>query len=164
MKATGVVRRLDQLGRLVIPKEIRKRFQIKEGDSIEFYILDDKIMIQKFEPLSEYLKDIKIMCDILEQLTNHSVFFVTDQYLNQCQKNVKKEFITMCQESYRITQFKDRVVYQDNKLKSGVICPLSSYGEWMGAFVIVGELSSISQIEMETVKAFTQLLIKKQDN
>ena len=56
MKATGVVRRLDELGRLVIPKEIRKRFQMKEGDSIEFYIVDNQIMIQKFEPLSQYLK------------------------------------------------------------------------------------------------------------
>lgn len=37
MKATGIIRRIDDLGRVVIPKEIRKRFKIKEGDALEIY-------------------------------------------------------------------------------------------------------------------------------
>ncbi|MEG0290135.1 MAG: AbrB/MazE/SpoVT family DNA-binding domain-containing protein, partial [Erysipelotrichaceae bacterium] len=60
MKSTGIVRRLDDLGRLVIPKEIRKQFRLKEGDSIEFYIDQDKIIIQKFDLLSRYEEEIKI--------------------------------------------------------------------------------------------------------
>ena len=65
MKATGIVRRLDDLGRLVIPKEIRKQFRMKEGDSIEFFIDSDRIVIQKHDMMSKHIEDILIMCDTL---------------------------------------------------------------------------------------------------
>ena len=55
MKATGIVRRLDDLGRLVIPKEIRKQYRMKEGDSIEFFIDNDRIVIQKFDVMSKHM-------------------------------------------------------------------------------------------------------------
>ncbi|MGG3278892.1 AbrB/MazE/SpoVT family DNA-binding domain-containing protein [Paenibacillus solani] len=50
MKATGIVRRIDDLGRVVIPKELRRTFGIAEGDPVEFYIEDDKIIINKYAP------------------------------------------------------------------------------------------------------------------
>lgn len=56
MKATGIVRRLDDLGRLVIPKEIRKQYRMKEGDSIEFFIDNDRIVIQKFDVMSKHME------------------------------------------------------------------------------------------------------------
>ena len=63
MKSTGIVRRLDDLGRLVIPKEIRKQYQLKEGDSIEIYIDQDKIVLEKYDTLSAKENDIlKIFC------------------------------------------------------------------------------------------------------
>ncbi|AKL96653.1 transcriptional regulator, AbrB family [Clostridium aceticum] len=49
MKSTGIVRKIDDLGRLVIPKETRKNLGIKEGDPVEFYVEDEKIIIQKFQ-------------------------------------------------------------------------------------------------------------------
>ncbi|MBD9085556.1 AbrB/MazE/SpoVT family DNA-binding domain-containing protein, partial [bacterium] len=51
MKATGVVRRIDELGRIVIPKEIRKNFRIKEGENIEIYIDDNNIILKKYSEL-----------------------------------------------------------------------------------------------------------------
>lgn len=48
MKATGIVRHLDGLGRLVIPSEIRKRYNLNTDDPIEFYVDDNMIIIQKF--------------------------------------------------------------------------------------------------------------------
>ena len=47
MKATGVVRRIDDLGRIVIPKEIRRNFKINEGDSVEIYVDNNGIIIRK---------------------------------------------------------------------------------------------------------------------
>ncbi len=47
MKKTGVTRKLDELGRIVIPKEIRNNFKIEEGDQIEFYLNDNEIVIKK---------------------------------------------------------------------------------------------------------------------
>ena len=61
MKATGIVRRLDDLGRLVIPKEIRKIYKLKEGDSIEFFVNEnDEIVLKKFSVLSDEIETITL--------------------------------------------------------------------------------------------------------
>lgn len=52
MKKTGVTRKLDELGRIVIPKEIRNNYKIEEGDQIEFYLNNDEIIIKKPSPLN----------------------------------------------------------------------------------------------------------------
>ena len=69
MKVTGVVRRMDDLGRVVVPREIRERFHIKDGDPLEIFVEDDKIIFRKYdtsdgkeeavETLQEWLKDEK---------------------------------------------------------------------------------------------------------
>lgn len=50
MKATGIVRRIDDLGRVVIPKELRRAHFIEEGDPLEYFVEDDKIIIRKYQP------------------------------------------------------------------------------------------------------------------
>lgn len=57
MKNTGVVRKVDELGRVVIPKEIRDRFKIEEETEIEFYVDGNKIVLQKQE------KYVCILCE-----------------------------------------------------------------------------------------------------
>lgn len=52
MKATGIVRRIDVLGRVVIPKEIRKIFNVSEGDPVEIFTEKDGIILRKYSPLS----------------------------------------------------------------------------------------------------------------
>lgn len=49
MKATGIVRRLDQLGRIVIPKELRDTFDIKETDPIEIFVEGNEIILKKYQ-------------------------------------------------------------------------------------------------------------------
>lgn len=49
MKSTGIVRRIDDLGRVVIPKETRKVLSWNKGDSMEFYTVGDKVIIRKYE-------------------------------------------------------------------------------------------------------------------
>lgn len=48
MKATGIVRRIDDLGRVVIPKEIRRMMNIKEGEALEIFTEDKKVIFQKY--------------------------------------------------------------------------------------------------------------------
>ena len=50
MKSTGVVRKVDELGRIVLPKELRTILNINEKDSIEIFTDDDKIILQKYQP------------------------------------------------------------------------------------------------------------------
>lgn len=63
MKSTGLVRRIDDLGRVVIPKEIRHKFLIEEGDPLEIFIDDDGIKLKKYAP--DY--DFYHMIDDLER-------------------------------------------------------------------------------------------------
>ncbi len=78
MKATGVIRRIDELGRIVIPKELRKNMHIKNGENLEIYIADDeKIVLKKYSclknisDLANYIteaisKELKLTCIIFD--------------------------------------------------------------------------------------------------
>ena len=57
MKATGIVRRMDDLGRVVIPKEIRRTMNIEVGEPLEMFVEDKKIIFQKYIPSEENLSE-----------------------------------------------------------------------------------------------------------
>ena len=65
MKETGVVRRLDELGRIVIPKEIRKRLKIKNGDMVDIYTDDQSIILEKYHPLQADIGPLKAFIEAL---------------------------------------------------------------------------------------------------
>lgn len=79
MKATGIVRRIDDLGRIVIPKEIRKTFHIKESDPMEIFINGEgEIILKKYSPMGEMSSFAKQYTDSLAQVTGH-VALITDR-------------------------------------------------------------------------------------
>ena len=53
MKSTGIVRKVDDLGRVVLPKELRRTLGIEEKDALEIYIDNDKIILKKYQPNAE---------------------------------------------------------------------------------------------------------------
>ena len=59
MKATGIVRRIDDLGRIVIPKEIRRSMRLREGDAMEIFLEDNRICLEKYSISDE---DLAIKC------------------------------------------------------------------------------------------------------
>lgn len=70
MKATGIVRRIDDLGRVVIPKEIRRTFHIKEGDSLEIYTdKDGEVIFKKYSPMGELSEFAGQICESLHKTT-----------------------------------------------------------------------------------------------
>jgi len=56
LKSTGIVRKVDELGRIVIPVELRRNFEISDNDSLEIYVEDDKIILKKHEPSCIFCK------------------------------------------------------------------------------------------------------------
>lgn len=77
MKSTGVIRRIDELGRIVIPKEIRKNLRIKDGENLEIFIADDNIILKKYSSVSN-LKDISIeLAESIYVTTKHNIM-ITD--------------------------------------------------------------------------------------
>ena len=57
MKATGIVRRVDELGRIVLPCELRKTLHIKDRDPLEVFVDMDKIILKKYEPACVFTND-----------------------------------------------------------------------------------------------------------
>lgn len=162
MKATGIVRRLDDLGRLVIPKEIRKKYKLKEGDSIEFYTDNDRIMIQKHDVLSAHVEEIEIMCDTLHAMYQNTIFFIQDEWLEQNQIELNEMFLQRCH-AHRTTSFENEIIYKERKDRyRGLIYPITSFGDWYGAFVILLDKRELKTEELYAVEAFTQLLSRQQ--
>ncbi|UKI50831.1 MAG: AbrB/MazE/SpoVT family DNA-binding domain-containing protein [Clostridium sp.] len=60
MKHTGIIRRIDELGRIVIPKEIRKRLGIDNGDLVDIFAYEEQIVLTKFHPLNEVINSITL--------------------------------------------------------------------------------------------------------
>lgn len=74
MKATGIVRRIDDLGRVVIPKEIRRTMRIRVGDPLEIFTdHDGDVIFKKYSPVGEMGKSASDYCDALSKGTNKAV-------------------------------------------------------------------------------------------
>ncbi len=74
MKATGIVRRIDELGRVVIPKEIRKILRIREGDPLEIFTdADGTIVLKKYSHIGEMAAFASKYADVLAQNTGHKI-------------------------------------------------------------------------------------------
>ena len=72
MKATGVVRRIDDLGRVVIPKEIRRTLRIKEGDPLEIFTdKEGEIILKKYSPIGELSEFASDYAETLEYEKSH---------------------------------------------------------------------------------------------
>lgn len=74
MKATGIIRRIDDLGRVVIPKEIRRALKIEEGDPLEIFVKDDTVCFKVYRQ-TEQLKDE------LEGMLNEKASFLNDNQI-----------------------------------------------------------------------------------
>ena len=78
MKATGVVRRIDDLGRIVLPKELRRTMRIKEGESLEIYTDgDNKIVLKKYSPVNQMTDFVKEFTESMST-TNKRNIIITD--------------------------------------------------------------------------------------
>ena len=72
MKATGIVRRVDDLGRIVIPKEIRRTLRIREGDPLEIYTeKDGGVIFRKYSPMGDLQEFAGQMCESISAATGH---------------------------------------------------------------------------------------------
>lgn len=79
MKATGIVRRIDDLGRVVIPKEIRRTMRIREGDPLEIYTdKDGEVIFKKYSLMGGLSDFASQMCETLNKTTGH-VTVITDR-------------------------------------------------------------------------------------
>ena len=93
MKATGIVRRIDDLGRVVIPKEIRRTLRIKEGDPLEIFTdREGEIILKKYSPIGELSAFAKEYAEALAMTSGHSVCITDRDQVVAAAGNNRKDY------------------------------------------------------------------------
>ncbi len=129
MKATGIVRRIDELGRVVIPKEIRRTLRIKEGDPLEIFTERDELMLKKYSPIATLERFSKATARSLNDLSGKlAVICDTDGVLHAFGDGKKDlDGKTLSEDMEKI--LKERRSYIANVADGGDILPLTSSRE-----------------------------------
>ena len=129
MKATGIVRRIDELGRVVIPKEIRRTLRIKEGDPLEIFTDRDELMLKKYSPIATLEKFSKATARSLNDLSGKlAVICDTDGVLHAFGDG-KREF-----DGKGLSEDMDRIMrerrsYIANASEGGDVVSVTNMGE-----------------------------------
>jgi AbrB family transcriptional regulator (stage V sporulation protein T) len=95
MKATGIVRRIDDLGRVVIPKEIRRTLRIREGDPLEIFVdRDGEVILKKYSPIGELGDFAREYADSLHEAIGHIALIADRDQIIAVAGAPKKEFMS----------------------------------------------------------------------
>ncbi len=93
MKATGIVRRIDDLGRVVVPKEIRRTLRIREGDPLEIFTdREGEIILKKYSPIGELSQFAGQYAEAMAQTTGHLVCITDRDHVIAASGSGKREF------------------------------------------------------------------------
>ncbi|MDD3164661.1 MAG: stage V sporulation T C-terminal domain-containing protein [Oscillospiraceae bacterium] len=153
MKATGIVRRIDDLGRVVIPKEIRRTLRIREGDPLEIYTeKDGEVIFKKYSPMSDLSDFSAQICDSILKNTGHYAA-VADRDSIICAVGAPRrdildkhnshdlEQIMAQRSSYRhnIGETKLRAVDSSDKYYIGTATPILAEGDLMGCVLLLSD-------------------------
>ena len=92
LKSTGVIRRIDELGRIVIPKEIRRNLKIRDGENMEIFIDMDSIILKKHSRIEDSIPYAKKLCTVLHNLTNNEILITDRERIISAQGENLKNF------------------------------------------------------------------------
>lgn len=169
LKATGIVRRIDDLGRVVIPKEIRRTLRIREGDPLEIFVdRDGEVILKKYSPIGELGDFAKEYADSLGDSTGHIAMIADRDVIVAVAGASKKEFLEK-QVSEDIEQaMEDRktivnstagefsvVKDRDEHFSARVIAPIIAAGDPIGAVVLISREDNVKMGETEVKLAET---------
>ena len=167
MKATGVVRRIDDLGRVVIPKEIRKTLRIKEGDPLEIFTdKEGEVILKKYSPIGELTEFATGYAETLAKTTGHIACITDKDTVIAVAGGPKKEFLeqSISKELEKIMDDKEKYTSRENndvsipitkndnrerKYNSQVVYPIISDGDVIGSVILLSKDSSTKMTEVE---------------
>jgi AbrB family looped-hinge helix DNA binding protein len=133
MKSTGIIRRIDDLGRVAIPKEIRRQLRIREGDPLEIFVdRDGYILLKKYSPIGELGDFAKEYADSLYESTGH-IALITDTDMVIAVSGVQKvKFLDKSVDHFG--NIGDRIaIHDDNK----IFQPIIADGDIVGAVILL---------------------------
>ncbi|MBP1996171.1 stage V sporulation protein T [Paenibacillus eucommiae] len=179
MKATGIVRRIDDLGRVVIPKEIRRTLRIREGDPLEIFVdRDGEVILKKYSPIGELGDFAKEYAESLFESTNHLTMISDRDTIIAMAGGSKKDYLDKsigplleaCMESRKTVMDSGSGEYEIIKdvsetYGSYVAAPIIAGGDPIGSVVLVskGENVKMGQMEQKMVETAAGFLAKQME-
>jgi len=171
MKSTGVVRRIDDLGRIVIPKEIRKNLRIREGDTLEIYIDGDKIVLKKFSFISDLISVANKLVSTASNLIRRKIIITNNEKIIACSKELENKYLDQGISSFILSKLQNRMEYFQNKVEDIQLVPniTDSYSYFMSpiivdsdiiGMVIIFDSSEISESDCLVGKMLSSFLTK----
>ena len=152
MKATGIVRRIDDLGRVVIPKEIRRTLRIREGDPLEIFTSNDgEVIFKKYSPIGELSAFAAQYADILHKTSGKAVIVCDRDHVVAAAGVPKKELLErrispaleqLCDQrkSYSLSPQEHPLYPVEGIERTALIAfPIISAGDVCGSVVLLGE-------------------------
>ena len=183
LKATGVVRRIDDLGRIVIPKEIRRTLHIKEGDPLEIFTdKEGEIILKKYSPIGELSEFATGYAETLSKTTGHIACITDKDTVIAVSGGSKKEFLeqSISPELERVLENKEiytskenheialPITQNDNKERrynSQVIYPIISDGDVIGSVILLSkeQNTKMGDTELKVVQSAAGFLSSQMD-
>lgn len=165
MKATGIVRRIDDLGRVVIPKEIRRTLKIREGMPMEIFTdASGEVILKKYSPVGEMVQIAKAYAETLVTLTGHGVAICDTEQIIAIAGSAKKdlqgrEISPQLDEAInRRTNFlakddKTMLISRDFPAAALGVFPVVSMGDVLGAVILVKGEKAPAKITAEAAES-----------
>lgn len=150
MKATGIVRRIDDLGRVVIPKEIRRTMRIREGDPLEIYTeKDGEVIFKKYSPIGELGDFAADYVETLAKASGHGAC-ITDRdsiiavsgvpKKDLIEKKISPDLDKVMNEKIFISYQSGKpvsIVDSNDKYNAGVVVPIVAEGDTIGSVLFI---------------------------
>ena len=163
MKATGVVRRIDDLGRIVVPKEVRRTMRIKEGESLEIFVDGtDKIVLKKYSPVQNVNEFVSEFVDSIYASNKKDIVITDNEKVIAAAGNYRKDIvgkrITLRLED-KIQNRNTQVIDSSDKFeicenidmkKPAILKPINVYGDIIGCVIVSGD--KIGDVEKSLVE------------
>ena len=170
MKATGIVRRIDDLGRVVIPKEIRRTMRIREGDPLEIFTdRDGEVIFKKYSPIGELGTFASQYAETLSKTSGYPICITDKDNVIAVSGASKKEFSDkkISDELEKVMEEKTTfmmtspssqkipVIDGSNKYVAGLICPIISEGDTIGSVVFLADedTKGLGEVEEKLAKS-----------
>lgn len=179
MKATGIVRRIDDLGRVVIPKEIRRTLRIREGDPLEIFVdRDGEVILKKYSPIGELGDFAKEYADSLYESMNHITLISDRDNIIAVSGGSKKEYleksvgelIENCMEERKVRTETNAGQYEivqgfSESYTSFVIAPIVASGDPIGSVILISknEGTKMGDLEIKMAETAAGFLAKQME-
>jgi len=179
MKATGIVRRIDDLGRVVIPKEIRRTLRIREGDPLEIFVdRDGEVILKKYSPIGELSNFAKEYAESLFESVGHitlisdrdSVITVAGASKKELMDKSIGSILESCMDNRKTSMETNSGNYEivkdhSDQYSSYVIAPIIAGGDPIGTVVILSkdEGNKIGQLELKMAETAAGFLAKQME-